>query len=123
MSQENVQKFEELLRSDEDLQAKIRATVEAYAGDKADELAVFEATIGSVAAEAGLPFTYEEGKAYALEGIELSDAELDSVAGGTSACYVVGGGSEPEADSCFSELVEMGDGACAYVGVSLAIWG
>ena len=49
-----------------------------------------------VAAEAGLPFTYEEGKAYALEGAELNDAKLDSVAGGTSARYVVGGGSEQE---------------------------
>ena len=33
------------------------------------------------------------------------------------------GGSEPEAESCYSELVEMGDGACAYAGVTLAIFG
>ena len=36
MSVENVGKFEELLRSDEGLQAKLREATEAYQGDRAD---------------------------------------------------------------------------------------
>ena len=32
-------------------------------------------------------------------------------------------GSEPEAESCFGDLIEMGDGACAYAGVTLAVFG
>ena len=41
----NVQKFEELLSSDEALQAKMRELVDAYNGDGGDERAFFEAVM------------------------------------------------------------------------------
>ena len=90
MAQENVAKFEELLRSDETLQAKARAAVAAYTGDKADARAVFAAVVAPLADEAGLPFTFEESKSFAQDGKELDDAELEAVAGGS--CFLVGGG-------------------------------
>ena len=78
----NAKKFEELLRSDEALQAKLR---DAFDGDKADERAVFDAVVVPLAAEAGLPFSSDERKSLAelaREGAELSDEELEAVAGG-----------------------------------------
>ena len=61
----------------------------AYTGD-AVEQAFFDATIGKLAEEAGLPFTLEEGREFAAVEQELDDAELDAVAGGTALCYVIG---------------------------------
>ena len=49
MSVENVGKFEELLRSDEGLQAKLREATEAYQGDRADGRAIFEAVLAPLA--------------------------------------------------------------------------
>ena len=111
----NVEKFEELLRSDEELQAKLRDASEAFGGDKTDERAVFEAVVAPLAAEAGLPFTFEEGKEFTAEGVELTDEELDAVAGG--GCYVAGYNSEPSADACWD--YEFGANACDGLGVSI----
>ena len=111
MALENVKKFEELLKTDEGLQAKLKELSGAYAGDMTDEKAMFEATIAKVAAEAGLPFTLDE----AIEAVaeqELSDAELDAVAGG-SVCYFVGGSPTVESACSGSK-----GAACAYAGVS-----
>ena len=76
MAQENVAKLVELIRSDEALQAKLKEAFEAYDGPKDDERAVFEATIAPIAAEAGLPCTYEEGLGFATADRNLSDEEL-----------------------------------------------
>ena len=91
----NVEKFEELLRSDEALQEKLRAAIDVYEGDKSDERAVFDAVIAPLAAEAGLPLSHDEWKSLAelaREGVELSDEELEAVAGGgwVANCSVVG---------------------------------
>ena len=106
MAQENVGRFEELLKSDEALQAKFAELGKA-------------GILAPLAAEAGLPFTYEEGVAYASQGKELSDDELDAVAGGFSVCYIIGGGDEPDADSDCKDG-RRNIGACAYIGVT---WG
>ena len=111
----NVTKFEEMLKSDEALQAKLQELTEAYAGDKADEQAIFEATVGKLAAEAGLPFTLEEAREVVFSGRELGDDELEAVAGGSGVCYMIGGSNEAEA-KCHNDAY-IGH-ACAYVGVS-----
>ena len=115
MAQENATKFYELLKSDEALQAKIREATAAYDGAKDDEKAVFEAVIAPLAAEAGLPFTYEEGFAFATAERNLTDEELDAVAGGRHFCYFVGGSSKPEDWDWYDGGT---GGACAYVGVT-----
>lgn len=119
MAQENVGRFEELLKSDEALQAKFAELGKAFEGTDADDRALFEGILAPLAAEAGLPFTYEEGVAYASQGKELSDDELDAVAGGFSVCYIIGGGDEPDADSDCKDG-RRNIGACAYIGVT---WG
>ena len=59
MANANVERFEELLRTDEALRAKLDEATAAYAGDPADEKALFEAVIAPLAAELGLPFSFE----------------------------------------------------------------
>lgn len=114
----NAQRFEELLRSDEALQAKMRELAAAYDGDKEDERAFFESVMAPVSREAGLPFTFEEGMQHVSSGRVLDDAELDAVAGG-SGCWLIGGSNGPDADACSEEV--YGANACAYVGVSFYI--
>ena len=109
----NVEKFEELLRSDEGLQAKLRAATEAYAGDTSDEQAFFDAVLAPIAAEAALPFTYDEVVA-AKDDEELDDAELDAVASGTGYCIFIGGSDDVE-----SGCNEIEGHACAYIGVGV----
>lgn len=117
----NVEKFEELLRSDETLQAKLNAAAEAFLGDKADEQAVFDAVIAPLAEEAGLSFTYDDAVAFAKEGGEVLESELEAIAGGSedkwgaaeSVCFIAGGGFS--ADGCSDE--KWGVGACAGLGI------
>ena len=115
MASENVARFEELLKGDAALQAKLQELATAFEGDKTNEQAVFDATIGKLAAEAGLPFTLEEGREFAAAGRELGDAELEAVAGG-GWCYAIGGASDVEATCGDSEFH-----ACAYVGVGFGL--
>ena len=114
MASENVTRFEELLKNDEALQAKLQELAAAFEGDATDEQAIFDATIGKLAEEAGLPFTLEEGREAASAGHELGDAELEAVAGGGGFCYVIGGSSEPEATCGRADFH-----ACAYVGITM----
>lgn len=127
----NVEKFQELLRSDEALQERLRTAATAYEGDRADE-AAFDALVAPLAAEVGLPFTFEEAKAYAEEDQEVSLDDVDAVAGGEdvpsyelSGCFIIGGSDSVDADGCELDLRKMqyaGGGACAYVGVGLISW-
>lgn len=115
----NVERFEELLRSDEALQEKMRSATEAYEGDKADECAVFEAVVVPLAAEVGLPFTFEEAKGVVAESEELDLDDLDEVAGGVSFCLAVGGSGGTSTDAC--DYTAAGANACQYVGVGLLL--
>ena len=112
MTNENMGKFEELLKSREDVQARLQELSRAFEGDMGDAKAVFEATVGKLAAELGLPFTFEEGAEYAGTNRELSDSELESVAGG-SVCYIVGASPTVESNCTGSR-----GASCAYVGVT-----
>ncbi|MCR4871134.1 MAG: hypothetical protein K5859_07545 [Atopobiaceae bacterium] len=115
MSADNFWKFDELLRNDEGLQAKLQELGKGYTGDRTDDKAIFEATLGKLAAEEGLPFTYDEGISSLSSGHELADSELDAVAGGDGACILIGVSSEVEA-----ECDEIDEGhACAYIGVGV----
>ena len=111
----NFSKFEELLRGSEELQAKFRAAAETFQGDKADARAVFEAVVAPLAAEAGLPFSYDEVKKAAGE-VELDADEYDAVAGG--GCFFFGGNDDSGA--CSNE--EEGAGACSGLGVGFLNW-
>ena len=129
MAQENVAKLVELIRSDEALQAKLKEAFEAYDGPKDDERAVFEATIAPIAAEAGLPCTYEEGLGFATADRNLSDEELEAVAGGSGdnclgdgggVCYYVGWSTEgPDGWVCDDPLGGTLAG-CVWLGVTIA---
>lgn len=111
MARDNVIKFEELLREDEALRAKLEAATAAYVGDKSDEKAVFEAVVAPLAADAGLPYTYEEGKEASFRR-DLDEAELMVVAGGDwGFCILIGVSDHPD-----TECREPGY-ACAYIGV------
>ena len=119
----NVQKFEELLRSDEGLQEKLREATEAYDGNKEDERAVFDAVVAPLAAEAGLPFAYEEAREYATGVTEFSADDLAIGTGGhedylgqpDGSCIFIGFGCG--ADACSNE--RSGAGACIGFGVGL----
>ena len=113
MANENVKKFEELLRSDEALQKKLAEAAKAFNGDKTDEKAVFEATFAKLAEEAGLPLSYGDVRDYAAAEGELSDEDLADVAGGRGFCFIIGGSSETEV-----QCDNVGGYACAYVGIT-----
>ena len=112
----NIEKFEELLRTDEDLQAKLRAAQDAFEGDAADESAVFDAIIAPLAASLDLPFTFEELKKYAKDGAEISTGDLDAIAGG-SFCFIVGGSEYGNGTGACSGNEAVGATACYFLGV------
>ena len=119
MAKENVKKFEALLRSDEELQVKLKSAAEA-AGDVQSEEEKFNVIIAPLAEESGLPFTFDELKAALDEGLEMSEDELAVLSGaeeeaGTGCCVIIGGSDDPEA----TWTEKPGGGACAYVGVLL----
>ena len=122
MSLENVGKFQELLNSDEALQAKFRAAAEACAAEEKDELASFEAVVAPLAGELGLPFTYDEAKQYALGNSDLTDEQLDSVNGGWTFCICGGYGSGVDAKAKCDDFGGSGWGWCAVAGVGLLLW-
>ena len=120
MAKDHVKEFEKLLVSDEKLQAKLRAAMDAYTGDKRDEKAVFDAVISPLAEEAGLPFTFEDAKDYASENRELSLEEGDAAAGGVVTCIIVGSVIAPGGTEGVCGKNEEGIVACNYVGVGFA---
>ena len=114
MAKENIIKFEEAVRNNKDLQAKLENATKAYTGDKTDEKAVFDAIIVPIANEEGLPFTFEEAidlkKESADEEIDLDD--MTAVAGGTCGVYKDFDGQGAYA---FCLLIGIGSGAGAGV--------
>ena len=118
MKNENALKFKKLLETDKDVQGRLKELSEAYTGDMKDSEAYLAATIGKLAQELNLPFTYEEGVAAFTpdDDKELSDDEIEAVAGGDKGmCFMIGGSPDVSAQD---------DGgfhghACAYVGVGV----
>ena len=115
MAKENVGKFYEKLAQDAALAEKLNALDKDFAeknvtssNDAAMREKAAEAIVLPLAEEVGLPFTLEELKEYEQEQLKemnLSDDELDQVAGGS-------GGKR-------SKSLEPRGGlnACAFVGV------
>jgi len=99
---EGIKKFEELLRTDESFQAKLKAAVEAYTGEE-DKETVFNSVLVPLAEEYGISVSYEEFIDYIsnlADTVEMNKEELMQIAGGK------GGG--------------VGAGKCFGVGVG---WG
>lgn len=113
----NAEQFERLLLSDEALQAKLRAAADAFEGDRKNEDEVFDAVIAPLAAEVGLPFSREEGRAFVASGAELSDEALEAVAGG--GCFIFG--FQEDIDACLDE--SLGMTACSNIGVGILTTG
>ena len=128
----NAERFRELLASDEALQERLRVAAAAYEGGRADEAAAFAALVAPLAAEVGLPFTYEEARALADQDVEVSLDDVDAVAGGEDVpsygsgfCLIFGASDEPEADGCIAyedNPAIAGGGACAGFGLGLFGW-
>lgn len=74
MAKENIRAFQERLRKDKELQARLDKAVEGMT-DKEEELS----KVIALAEEVGLPFTAQE---YLFADKKISDEELDNVAGG-----------------------------------------
>ena len=117
----DLEKFRTLLLTDTEFQKKLKTAAEAYTGDQSEE-AVFNNVLVPIATEYNITATYDEFKAYifSLENTEMSQAELQQVAGGGKnegngvvGCYVIGvglGGGNSDGAG----------GGCAYVGFG---WG
>ena len=116
MAKENVIKFEALLRSDEDLQTKLKAATDT-ANDIQDEEAKFKTIIAPLAEESGLPFTFDELRAAFDEGLEMSEDELVNLSGGGFCCFIGGSDGEDVSDDCEGSSGLAGVGACDYVGI------
>lgn len=111
MAIENVEKFEELLRNDEALKAKLDEAVAAFKGGIEDNAAAFASIACPLAEEVGLPFTAEDVEAF-FSSRELDTDELDAVAGGDwGFCILIG-----ISDHVDATCREPGY-ACAGIGV------
>jgi len=128
-----LEKFRELLLTDEDFRKKLKEASESYTGDKTEE-AFFNNTLVPVASEYGISATYDEFKSYMeqLNDQELNSDEIAQVAGGdtkgfgATACYVIGVGLGNTTDYVGNKCVVVGAGmggaeACAGDGVSTGI--
>ena len=118
MAKENVGKFYDKLAQDAALAEKLNALDKKFADTNegsADDIAMrekaAEAIIIPMAQEVGLPFTLDELKEYEQEQLKemnLSEDELDQVAGGHSGGHGQNGGGLDGFN---------GINACAYLGV------
>ena len=117
MAKENVGQFYEKLAQDAALAEKLNALDKDFAeknGTAADDTAMREKAVAAIviplAEEVGLPFTLEELKEYEQEQLKemnLSEDELDQVAGGR----MKGGGINGNGESSKSGAY------CAFLGV------
>ena len=127
----DLQKFRELLLTDEVFQKKLQAASEAYAGEQ-DEEAVFNNVLVPLAKEYDITATYDEFKAYmeslSGDGSEMSKDELQQVAGGgknsgqgTLSCYLIGVGvgganADNRGGGCAGIGLGWGEVSCAGEG-------
>ena len=136
---QDLQKFLELLKTDKDLQEKMKASAENYTGEKSQE-DVFRNLILPAAEKAGFHFSweeYQEALKQEISNVQKMDLdELSQVAGGdttygssAAACYKIGLGAgiavNINDDETASELatfcwiIGFGEAsACIYQGAS-----
>lgn len=80
----DLEKFRELLLTDEEFQKKLQAAAVAYTGDQTEE-AVFNNVLVPIASGYGISATFDEFKDYISslnDDAEMSKEELSQVAGG-----------------------------------------
>ena len=117
---EGLEKFRELLLTDETFQKKLQDAAASYTGEQT-EGAVFNNVLAPLAAQYGIRATYDEFKEYIvnLSTQEMSSEELAQVAGGDkfngggvgfATCKGIGGGAGGGAG-------ENSGGACLIIGV------
>ena len=89
----DLEKFKELLMTDEAFQKMLKDKVEAYNGEQTEE-AVFNNVLVPVIKEYGITITLEELKEYAasMANTDIED-ELSQVSGGQSGAYGIFGGT------------------------------
>lgn len=78
-----VERLHSVLATNESLRNEIQEAAKAYQGNKNDDRAVFGAVVAPTAKTAGIEITYDEACQAMLDGRELTDEELEAVAGGT----------------------------------------
>jgi len=99
MSVENVKKFYEAVSQDEAMKQKFIALSQKYQGQPMDEakgMSIFEQEALPLAQQMGYSFSMDDLKAYEMEmkqskmNCELSDEEMQVVAGGVFFCTLHG---------------------------------
>ena len=99
MSTENAKKFYEAVAQDEAMKQKFVELSQKYQGqpmDEAKSISLMEQEALPIAAQMGYSFTMDDLKAYGEEmqqanmNRELSDSELEAVAGGVFFCTLQG---------------------------------
>ena len=130
MSKENVRLFNEKVSADKALQGKLHALNERHEGEElSDEkmMRIYEEDVLPLARECGFDFSMEDLKEYARvlsqsSPGELTEDELDAVAGGnTCACVIGGGGKGSESSLCV--CVAFGTGSNRFGGVCVCVVG
>lgn len=116
----DIKGFVEMIKNETAIQAKIKKAAEEFTGEKTDE-AVWTDIMKPIADEAGFDVTFDDYKAYMDEANasgELSEDEMQAIAGGCGLCIVIGGSSKPEA------VITKGDGlaACCYLGIGMGFF-
>ena len=134
----NVQKFVDLLQTDEAFRGKVQDAVGNYSGEETAE-AVFQKVIQPAAEEKGFRFTLEDVQEYIRENTDseqmVSQDEMAQVAGGVynpppksrgagaTACFIIGVGlgttMDNVTDDTDSDLDELG--VCYIIGVGAGV--
>lgn len=126
---QDVQKFIEKLKTDEELRKKLESAAKNYTGEKTPE-AVFENLVQPIAKEAGFSFTADECREYENSQVQnLNLDEMEQVAGGVGGGAGVGGagcdgfgwgfgayGGYGGAAICLVAGIGYGGGGCAFIG-------
>ncbi len=124
MSVENVTLFMEQVKSNDELQRKLNTADKAYNG-VAEMDAIVTDVILPIAKQAGFDFSVEEFLNYQKNttSSELTDDELETVAGGWGCCALLGFSTKPEAEVSHDYKgvgVTVSPHACVYIGIGVA---
>ena len=132
MSKENVRLFNERVSADKALQDKLHALNERHEGEElSDEqmMRIYEEDVLPLARECGLDFSMEALKEYTRDlrqssPVELTDDELEAVAGGaTCVCVIGGGGGHSWGGPCVCVVAGSGPGTRGVSGCVCVVGG
>lgn len=83
----NAEKFQQMLAQSEELRERIQGAAASYDGSKNDDRAAYEAIVVPVARSVGIELSYDEALEVVLDGYELTEDELEMIAGGAGVLY------------------------------------